>query len=111
MSAAVVMAATTASSPALPLHHNRPSRANVAAKTFQCTECSAVLLSPTEFQLHIEKRPMNDDSNNDEDSDVDAVTEDDFGKVSESNAYPGPNRGRHSDLRHLFLGNRLTDWF
>ena len=68
-----------------PVHHTRPSRANVAAKTFQCTECSAVLISPTEFQLHIEKRHMNDnDSNNDEDSDVDAVTEDDFGKVSEN---------------------------
>ena len=64
-------------------HLSRPSRANVAAKTFQCTECSAVLLSPTEFQLHIEKRHMGDnDSNNDEDTDVDAVTEDDFGKVS-----------------------------
>ena len=35
----------------------------------------------------------------------------DFGKVSERNAYPGPYRGRHSDLRHLFLGNRLADWF
>ena len=84
MSAAVVMPSlpTAATSP---VHHNRPSRANVAAKTFQCTECSAVLISPTEFQLHIEKRHMNDnDSNNDEDSDVDAVTEDDFGKVSEN---------------------------
>ena len=58
--------------------------ANVAAKTFQCTECSAVLLSPTEFQLHIDRRHMNgNDSNNDEDSDVEAVSEDDFGKVSD----------------------------
>lgn len=77
MSAAVVMPAAAAAPS--PVHHNRPSRANVAAKTFQCTECSAVLISPTEFQLHIENRHMND-STNDEDSDVDAVTEDDFGK-------------------------------
>ena len=84
MSAAVVMPAAAAAPS--PVHHNRPSRANVAAKTFQCTECSAVLISPTEFQLHIENRHMND-STNDEDSDVDAVTEDDFGKVSENCFY------------------------
>ena len=56
-----------------PAHHagGRPSRANVAAKTFQCTECSAVLLSPTEFQLHIDRRHMNgNDSNNDEDDSI-----------------------------------------
>ena len=79
MSAAVVIPALTSSAP--PPHH-RPSRANVAAKTFQCTECSAVLMSSTEFQLHIEKLHMNDDDNNNDDSsDVDSVTEDDFGKV------------------------------
>ena len=87
MSAAVAMPSlpSPVTSPA-PAHHagGRPSRANVAAKTFQCTECSAVLLSPTEFQLHIDRRHMNgNDSNNDEDSDVEAVSEDDFGKVSD----------------------------
>ena len=86
MSAAVAMPSlpSPVTSPA-PAHHagGRPSRANVAAKTFQCTECSAVLMSSTEFQLHIEKLHMNDDddNNNEDSSDVDSVTEDDFGKV------------------------------